>query len=116
MNREIKFRVWVANQMFYKNNATIFSHSNVPKISIMQYTGLKDKEGKEVYEGDIISWMSPQKLYPSADFIEQRGVVYFNEENSAFHIRYKEFPCYSMEIVKIGSVIGNIYENKELLS
>ena len=59
MKREIKFRVWLNNQMCYPGNeiAEIYFDGNPWDNSsgiLMQYTGLKDKNGKEVYEGDIV--------------------------------------------------------------
>jgi uncharacterized phage protein (TIGR01671 family) len=65
--------------------------------SVMQYTGLKDKNGKEIYEGDILKFR-----YLNEDCI---GTVRFDE-------RLAHFNAYDY---KHGEVIGNIYENKELI-
>lgn len=65
----------------------------------MQYTGLKDKNGKLIYEGDIISRG------------EDRGVIKYDDETASYYIRWKE----SETFIEDCEVIGNIYENPELL-
>jgi uncharacterized phage protein (TIGR01671 family) len=87
---------------------------------IMQYTGLKDKNGKEIYEGDIISYGE----YSGAMFKGSGRVclheVFWDNNSSCFTSIEKTNPfgenSLSGSLDSYGSVIGNIYENPELLS
>jgi uncharacterized phage protein (TIGR01671 family) len=82
-------------------------------IMMMQYTGMKDKTGKEIYEGDIVSYMSRLKVitdvpitHTPLDSISKR-VVEWKEDDCGFNINIHT------EDMK---VIGNIYENPELFT
>lgn len=72
-------------------------------IDIMQYTGLKDKNGKEIYEGDIVLWIDSKGN-------KRQNKVFF--ERGAFRLRNTYFELLEYGILE---VIGNIYENPELL-
>ena len=72
---------------------------------LMQYTGLKDKNGTEIYEGDII-WDAHAEIH---------GKVTFDE--GTFCVEWKTHIEHLFEVVSdyYAEVIGNIYENPELL-
>ena len=129
MVREIKFRAWddIKEKMIYhvsldlktgwwvyfgSSSGTVFDEGLI-KVGakkgippIMQLTGLKDEDGKDIYEGDILAY---------GDNVPERAVVF---ENGSF--RLADNDAHSNQILVTDTakrllVIGNIYENPELL-
>jgi len=125
--REIKFRVWDKGlkQMIYLSEpevvnddfsaivfklrdyfASAFSSDKMEDLELMQYTGLKDKNGREIYEGDIVTMIDEFRRIPVL------GVVRWDKKNCAFVLS----ESYSSHLLnETIEVLGNIYENPELL-
>lgn len=103
--REIKFRAWDYRKKQMLDFDLDDAHKVIPYTDspIMQYTGLKDKNGKEIYEGDILH------LEFYLDWI-----VKWHEAGFHIHILNNPETYYSL-VPSNREVIGNIYENPELL-
>lgn len=114
MSREIKFRIWdkISGMWLKSFNANLLNICYLSNVEINQYTGLKDKNGKEIYEGDII------RLKHHIDKrINVVGKVVFLSEQASFGIiddLGQEYPLFRNTTEQI-EIIGNIYENLELL-
>lgn len=79
-------------------------------LEYMQYTGLKDKNGKEIYEGDIVK-IIPMNLFDDNRFVGK--VMFYDGSFVVDNGKESKYLFREMDEVK---VIGNIYENKDLLN
>src|SRR3990167_10145492 len=100
---ELKLRMWAepARRMFYSDEEGLVpfftGYEKNNQTQIMQYTGLKDINGKEIYEGDIVREID-------ADGTVYQHVVFWDGE-------YSGFDPFKYEEVGDVEVMGNIHEN-----
>ncbi len=125
--REIKFRAWVKEKKaifevilidYVTKKVTYLlervghllniRHDKFNNVELMQYTGLKDKNGKEIYEGDIVKLRANHGI----------GVVKYYDEWGAFVVEYikpRQLAVLGMNYYKEDiEILGNIYQNLEL--
>lgn len=128
--REIRFRAWDGTTMFDVAQITFndslwscdkgrgVSIKYQPHIELMQYTGLKDKNGKEIYDRDIISY--------TFDSLLLKGEIHWNSYCGEWQYKYMGANNHTVtdnlwlllsntRFPKNVTVIGNIYENPELI-
>lgn len=88
-----------------------YTDNKLKDIEIMQCTGLKDKNGKLIYEGDILKNNRTNQKYKIIFIEEATTFMLRNIKTDSLISTYQMFEDYKKDL----EVIGNIYENQELL-
>jgi uncharacterized phage protein (TIGR01671 family) len=105
------FTLTLDGELLCDNGTTLFIKDN---FELMQWAGLQDRNGKDIYEGDI--WAGPYFDANDKEIL-MSGIIVFNR--GAFQVKYNEMG-YSATYTNISyvgkiEIIGNIYSNPELL-
>ena len=143
MNRPIKFRAWCDAKKQWADEVDVFDDGSYlmrfpneenaertrlpqPEDTLVQFTGLHDKEGKEIWEGDILSVNLNRRFEtPQVGVVEfgtyQDSEAYTTIEHIGYFIKFKPFEgydidCTLIDAAKYSHIIGNMFENPELLT
>lgn len=122
LSSRLFFRAWISSQNYMAIQGTpdletlqsfMFHYGN--EENIMQFTGLSDKNGSKIFEGDIVTYKRSVGNWTGQTMTTTHKII-FTEEVNAFvmdygssYIKLRKHWGYEYE------VIGNIYENPELL-
>lgn len=130
--REIKFRAWNGRDMsdpflidevceecgtYCFGGGALGPKFNFNECTLMQFTGLRDKDGKEVYEGDVVNatWVFQGGIREIRNapvtYLDDSCAFVFGTPNTGFVAWIEVHLSHRKEI----EVIGNLYENPELL-
>ena len=114
--RELKFRAWDGKKMIddvipVSDTGIVelfeYEHQVTEVEAVEQYTGLTDKNGKEIYEGDVVN-IQGIKYY--VDF--EHGGFWFNNDNRKWKANR---PFTHFQEINDAEVVGNVHESADLL-
>lgn len=127
--KNLKFRAWdkrredFRNDIFVDTNGNLYQFSKITgygqaityldneHIVLMQSTGFKDKNGKEIFEGDIVQYLDGEYSFTG---VVENSVFGIYAKNKYDNYRFEDFADENTKEADV-VVIGNIYEDKGLL-
>lgn len=124
MNRELKFRAWTGEDMVFVHTLDIYPdskncrvntvvRSHYEKWPIMQYTGMNDKNDKPIYECDFVQLVEAKRHY-TVEFMESTfKLIHADPKMNRMH--WGSISRVN-ELIFTIEVIGNVYENPELVN
>lgn len=132
MSREIKFRAWIKDidgdeefgyvppttiqEMIHSKKSTFSLKQLNDLVEFEQFTGLKDKNGKDIYEGDILAWHS--NVYRKHDWVGivvYRGAGFTVQDSDKSYSSSEWLECACQKDANIVEIVGNVHEDGQLL-
>lgn len=124
--REFNFRAWNGRSIVYGKPSYIFEQFEGTKSTIMQSTGIFDKNGKEIYEGDVLRYPPKNSVvfwrheYPCMGFYQGSSGLFFRKKygwhtglGTGRRQFFNSMNPYELERDDL-EVIGNVFENPDL--
>lgn len=116
--REIKFRIYNEESKGFIGDSLGIMIDELnelkPHLKINQYTGLNDNKNKPIYEGDIVEFIYTNTVEDEKTRPKGIGYIFFDKKECCFLIKGRDYNFYLHEDLDV-EVIGNIYENPDLL-
>lgn len=124
MMRELKFRVWHPDDYriyYFSNFAEIvdwqrgdeyrLENEEGRMVNYMQYTGLKDRNGVEIFEGDIVEYIDGEYSFVG---VVKNSIFGLYARDDKDNYKFEDFADENTMTAEV-KILGNIYENKDLI-
>ena len=111
------FQIWEECFILWGTTNGVPNMTKVDPATVGQFTGLCDKNGVKIFEGDVVTYPDGDGGYEYCDETINSGVVTWGDESALFYITNNysaEFPDMWDRVDEM-EVIGNIHDNEELL-
>lgn len=122
MNREVKFKVYDIQDKKWLTELSnaeciaISGSGTSKRFALLQFSGIKDSDGKEVFEGDILKGLTSKEIYKIKTVTEMITIVEFYEGKfSQIYAKYLPKGYRTVPPIQKCHVVGNIFDNPELL-
>lgn len=119
MSRVIKFRVWdimTSKMIPWEAIKSVWGADVLENRYVMQFIGLKDKNGKEIYEGDVIKWFHGEEDFGVVEYFDEESDFFGWMEQCYFGIHLKDTNVVTLfQEDDEYEVVGNVYENPDLI-